>query len=65
MCFVPLLMMVIGSFPAGHRKEVLFFAVEACRYSLTLWLAFLGTAKSSSYRKLINSSFMEKGDKYL
>ena len=64
MCFVPVLMFFVGCFPAGHRREVMFFGVEACRYSLTLWLAILGTSKSSSYRKLINSSFMEKGDKY-
>jgi hypothetical protein len=42
----------------------MYFGIELIRMGINLWLAYLAGKKSSPYRKIIDKSFMEKGDKF-
>lgn len=62
--FLPALIYLISFIDARYRKETLYFLIEVSRFALNVWLVILSGSKSSAYRKIIDKSFMEKGDKY-
>lgn len=62
--FIPLSLVLIEFIDSNNRKEGMFFFIETGKYALSLWLGYLSGSKNSIYRSIIESSFMEKGDKY-
>ena len=62
--FLPASMYLITYIDTKYRKEAIYCIIEIIRYLLNVWLAGLSAMKSSTYRKIIDKSFMEKGDKY-
>ena len=62
--FLPALIYLINYVDARYRKESLYFLIELTSFGLNFWLVILSGSKSSAYRKIIDKSFMEKGDKY-
>lgn len=57
---VPVAIFGIELIEEEHREYVLMLGLEIVRLLLFLWLAVMSGWKDSSYRKVINTSFMEK-----
>lgn len=64
MVIVPVAFMVIELIEEEQREHVMMLGLEIGRLVLFGWLAILSGWKYSSYRKVINKSFMEKDEKY-
>lgn len=62
--FLPASMYFVTFIDTKYRKEAIYCTIEVIRYLLNVWLVGLSAFKSSTYRKIIDKSFMEKGDKY-
>lgn len=60
MVIVPVAFMVIELIEEEQREHVMMLGLEIGRLVLFGWLAILSGWKYSSYRKVINKSFMEK-----
>jgi hypothetical protein len=56
--FVPVGFVLIRWVEVNYRKEVMYFGVELIRFALNVWLAILCGWKKSSYRRIIDKSFM-------
>lgn len=63
--FIPMSLYLVKFIETKYRKEAMYFGVELVRYGLNIWLTILAISKKSTYRSVINKSFMEKEDKYL
>jgi hypothetical protein len=62
--FVPVAIMLIQFVQVYKQQELMFLGLEVVKLLLNVWLAFVSGSKVSTYRQLINSSFMQKDQKY-
>ena len=58
--FVPVGCMLVEFVEAEERQKVLLMWIELGRLVLNCWLGYLAGSRVSSYRQVINGSFMDK-----
>ena len=57
--FVPVYVFLMRLVDEDYRKETMFIGIEFAKLCLNIWLAYLVRWKQSSYRRIIDQSFME------